>query len=129
MIVLATTLALIWDASPAPSAPSGSTGGGIDPTGGLLSYGVLGIVVVALITGLLVPGYLYKKTEAENDRLRKMSEQIYTALAESTAVTREAQQTMREVVTVLAQYEVRQQAARDREDDRPAPRPRKRTTT
>ena len=27
----------------------------VDPTGGLLSYGVLGIVVVCLITGLLVP--------------------------------------------------------------------------
>lgn len=54
----------------------------VDPTGGLLSYGVLGIVVVCLITGLLVPGYLYKRTEAENDRLRKLIEDKVIPLVE-----------------------------------------------
>lgn len=82
----------------------------IDPTGGLLSYGVLGIVVTALITGILVPGYLYKRTEGENDRLRKLiDDKVYPAIEASAQATRESaiamresQETMREVIQVLA---------------------------
>lgn len=103
------------------STPSPS---GVDPTGGLLSYGVLGIVVVALITGLLVPGYLYKKTDAENDRLRKLiDDKVYPAIEASTQATREAQETMREAIGVLAQYQALVQRVID-EADRPPPRKR-----
>ncbi len=86
-----------------------------DPTGGLLSYGVLGIVAVALITGVLVPGYLYKRAEAENDRLRKLvDEKVYPTIEAATSATREAQETMRDVVHVLAETQGR--------DSRPRPR-------
>lgn len=98
-------------------------GTGIDPTGGLLSYGVLGIVVVCLITGLLVPGYLYKKTEAENDRLRKLiDEKVYPAVEGSTNASREATETMRDVVNTLALYQAQQVT----QNMRPVPRPRPR---
>jgi hypothetical protein len=87
--------------------------GTADPTGGFLSYGVLGIVVVALMTGLLVPGYLYKKTEAENDRLRKLiDEKVYPTIEASTQSTKDAAETMRTVIQVLA-------------TERPAPPPRR----
>ncbi len=86
-----------------------------DPTGGLLSYGVLGIVVVALITGLLVPGYLYKRAEAENDRLRKLvDEKVYPTIEAATNATRAAQETMREVIHVLAEAEGRDSRPRTR---------------
>ncbi len=97
----------------------------IDPTGGLLSYGVLGIVVVALLTGLMVPGYLYRKAEAENDRLRKLiDEKVYPAIENSAAALRESQETMREVVKVLARYQIQY----EHEQEGPLkPRSRKRT--
>ncbi len=73
-----------------------------DPTGGLLSYGVLGIVVVAFITGLLVPGYLYRRLDAENERLRKLvEERVFPALEAGTAATREATEVLREVLRLL----------------------------
>ncbi len=42
---------------------------GIDVAGLLTTYGPLGLVVVFLMTGLLVPGWTYRKLEKENDRL------------------------------------------------------------
>lgn len=69
-----------------------------DPTGGLLSYGVLGIVVVALMTGLLVPGYLYKKVEAENDRLRKLiDDKVYPIVEQSTRTQEQAIEIMKDI--------------------------------
>ncbi len=83
-----------------------------DPTGGLLSYGVLGLLVVAFLVGQIVPGYLYKRVETENDRLRRIiDDKVYPTIEGSTSVTREAQETMREVIRVLAEME-----------DRPRPR-------
>lgn len=70
-----------------------------DPTGGLLSYGVLGIVVVCLLSGLLVPGWLYKRSEAENDRLRKLIDDKVYPLVEAGAKTQEqANEVMREMI-------------------------------
>lgn len=70
-----------------------------DPTGGLLSYGVLGIVVVCLLTGLLVPGWLYKRSEAENDRLRKLIDDKVYPLVEAGAKTQEqANEVMRDLI-------------------------------
>ncbi len=85
---------------------------GVDPTGGLLSYGVLGLLVVAFLVGQIVPGYLYKRVEAENDRLRQLvDDKVYPTIEASTNVTQEAQKTMREVIRALAEME-----------DRPRPR-------
>ena len=67
----------------------------MDPTGGLLSYGVLGILVTLLLTGIIVPGYLYKRTEAENDRLRKLiDDKVYPAIESSTRATEKAVEVM-----------------------------------
>ncbi len=80
--------------------------GSADPTGGLLSYGVLGIIVVAFVTGLLVPGYLYKRLDAENERLRKLvEERVFPALEAGTAATREATEVLREVLRLLPMLE------------------------
>lgn len=70
-----------------------------DPTGGLLSYGVLGIVVVLLLSGLLVPGWLYKRSEAENDRLRKLiDEKVYPAVEASTRTQEQANSIMADLL-------------------------------
>lgn len=86
----------------AQSAPA--TGG--DPTGGLLSYGVLGIVVVLLLSGLLVPGWLYKRSEAENDRLRKLiDEKVYPAVEASTRTQEKANDVMSDILTQAMQQQ------------------------
>lgn len=74
-----------------------------DPTGGLLSYGVLGILVVLLLSGLLVPGWLYKRSEAENDRLRKLiDEKVYPAVEASTRTQEQANAVMAELLSNAA---------------------------
>lgn len=81
-----------------------ATPGGSDPTGGLLSYGVLGIVVVLLLSGLLVPGWLYKRSEAENDRLRKLiDEKVYPAVEASTRTQEKANEVMGEILSSAMQ--------------------------
>ena len=75
-----------------------------DPTGGLLSYGVLGIVVVCLLSGLLVPGWLYKRSEAENDRLRKLiDEKVYPAVEASTRTQEQANSVMSDLLSNAVQ--------------------------
>lgn len=79
-----------------------------DPTGGLLSYGVLGILVVLLLSGLLVPGWLYKRSEAENDRLRKLiDEKVYPAVEASTRTQEQANQVMAELLSNAASKRTR----------------------
>ena len=79
-------------------------GSAADPTGGLLSYGVLGIVVVLLLSGLLVPGWLYKRSEAENDRLRKLiDEKVYPAVEASTRTQEKANDVMGDILTQAMQ--------------------------
>lgn len=83
---------MIWLAGAAP----------VDPTGGLLSYGVLGIVVVCLITGVLVPGYLYKRSEAENDRLRKLiDDKVYPTVQQATDAIKESSAASQELLRNL----------------------------
>lgn len=36
---------------------------GIDTTSLLLNYGALGVVLILLLTGVLVPGFVYRKLE------------------------------------------------------------------
>lgn len=79
-----------------------------DPTGGLLSYGVLGILVVLLLSGLLVPGWLYKRSEAENDRLRKLiDEKVYPAVEASTRTQEQANAVMAELLSNAASKRTR----------------------
>lgn len=74
-----------------------------DPTGGLLSYGVLGILVVLLLTGTLVPGWLYKRSEAENDRLRKLiDDKVYPLVEASTKTQEQANTVMQELLASAA---------------------------
>jgi len=40
---------------------------GIDTTSLLLNYGALGVVLILLLTGVLVPGFVYRKLERERD--------------------------------------------------------------
>ncbi len=73
-----------------------------DPTGGLLSYGVLGIVVVALITEYLVPGSTAKRQQEENARLRALvDEKVYPTLEAATSAVREAAEVMKELARIL----------------------------
>lgn len=144
--VFANALHVLYVAQTAPSAPAGTGGGAggtggsgaaVDPLGGLLSYGVLGVVVVCLITGLLVPGYLYKRTEGENDRLRRLiDDKVYPAVEASTNATREAlravsasdttsqrvNDTLNDVISTLSALEAN---LMDAAPPRPRPRPRK----
>ena len=55
-----------------------------DPVGYLLTYGPLGLMVVGFLSGLLVPGWLYKRTEDENDRLRMLIEERAIPMVEDT---------------------------------------------
>lgn len=43
---------------------------GIDTTSLLLDYGALGVVLILLLTGVLVPGFVYRKLERENETYR-----------------------------------------------------------
>lgn len=83
----------------------------VDPTGGLLSYGVLGIIVVCLITGVLVPGYLYKRSEAENDRLRKLiDDKLYPMIEAATSALKESSAASQEIVKATARWEAAEAA-------------------
>ena len=56
-----------------------------------VQWGVLGAVVLAMLTGQLVPGYIYKDTKAEKDRLQKASEEkVIPALLEYGNFVRES---------------------------------------
>lgn len=72
-----------------------------DPASGVsgwVEYGVLGLLVAAFLTGVVVPGFLYKRVEAENDRLRSLiDDKVYPLVERSTAATEEAVRTMREL--------------------------------
>ncbi len=88
-----------------------------DPTGGLLSYGVLGIVVVALFTEVLVPGASAKRERQENERLRALiDDKVYPAMEAGTAAVREAAEVMKELARILPVVEEwqREQIRRDR---------------
>lgn len=81
----------------APAAPSG-------PPLGWTEFGVLGLLVTAFLTGLVVPGYLYKRTEAENDRLRKLiDDKVYPLVETATRTQDNANQVMKDLLNVLAE--------------------------
>lgn len=85
-MLLAST-GFIWAAVTNVPGPTASS----DPFSVLLSYGPLGIMVVGFVTGLLVPGYLYKRIDGENDRLRRLIEDKVIPLVEQNSrVTEEA---------------------------------------
>lgn len=79
-------LVTLWQATPTPTPDST-----MDALSGYLSYGPLGLMVIGFLTGQLVPGRTYKRTEDENDRLRRLIEDKLLPLVEqNTAVTAEA---------------------------------------
>lgn len=43
---------------------------GIDSTDFLLNFGALGVFVILMLTGVLVPGFFYRKLEKENETYR-----------------------------------------------------------
>lgn len=61
----------------------------VDPLGPLLQYGVLGLVVVAFITGWIVPGPQAKALAAENLRLSQLIEGKLFPMFEQYAKTME----------------------------------------
>ncbi len=71
----------------------------------LAQYGVLGLVLLAILTGHLVPGWAYKesreRTLAAEERERRQRDtfegQVMPALGEAAATMKEATITMREL--------------------------------
>lgn len=62
------------------------------------SYGVLGLTVVGFLTGKLVPGWLYKRSEDENKRLRDLIDnKVYPLIESNTRVTEKAVEVMRDI--------------------------------
>lgn len=62
------------------------------------SYGVLGLTVLGFLTGKLVPGWLYKRSEAENERLRRLiDDKVYPLVENNTRVTERAIEVMRDM--------------------------------
>lgn len=81
---------------------SGAAPGTSDPLTGLLTYGPLGIMVVALATGIFVPGPTHNRIVKENDRLREIIDnKVYPAIESSTAAVRESNETIKEVLRSL----------------------------
>lgn len=72
-------------------------GGGVDPLSAFATYGPLGLMVVGFLSGAIVPGTMYRKAEAENERLRKLIEDRVLPLVEnSSRVTEAAMDVLRE---------------------------------
>lgn len=77
-----------------------------DPLNGWASYGVLGLLVLALLIGYLVPGYIYKRVEEENSRLRELVDtKVYPLIETATATQRESMKVMKDMADALARYE------------------------
>lgn len=76
--------------------PDGLTGALVQYT----SYGVLGLTVVGFLTGKLVPGWLYKKSEEENERLRKLiDDKVYPLIEANTRINEKATEVMKDINT------------------------------
>lgn len=89
-------LAVLVAAAGSPSSPS------LD-LGQFLQYGVLGLLVVALVTGLLVPGYLYKAERDENTRLKKVIEdRLVSTATEYADAMQDASRTLDKAIDVIA---------------------------
>lgn len=95
----------------AQAAPS--SGGGADPIGLFVQYGIAGLVIVALLLGLLwakpaVDALKERATRAEalsDEMLRVYSDQILPALSASTAINQEMKPLLLDVVKVMERME------------------------
>ncbi len=88
-LLLTTTLAAVGD--PAASG---------DALSALTSYGPLGVFVIGILTKQIVPGWLYTRTENENDRLRTLiDDKVYPALESSTRATEKAAEVMHDIAS------------------------------
>lgn len=89
----------------------GSGDSSSDIFGVLLQYGVVGVVVIAMLVGLLwakpaVDRLIKDKEKAESQRddlLRVYEEKMLPALTDSIVVTRDLKPVIQDVTTVLAQ--------------------------
>lgn len=65
-----------------------------DPSGiigPLLGQGIVGVLVVALVIGFVVPGWLYKSEKAQREALQqRMDDKIIPLIQETTLVLRDA---------------------------------------
>lgn len=103
-----------WDYHPIGAAILTDTAPGVsDPLTGLLTYGPLGIMVVALATGIFVPGPTHNRVVKENERLRELIDnKVYPAIESSTAAVRESNETIKEALRVMPSSPPRRQAGR-----------------
>lgn len=81
---------------------SQEVGASSDPLGNLLSYGPLGVMVVLLVTGILVPKPTHDRVVKENDRLRELIDnKVYPAIENSASAVRESSETLKEALRAL----------------------------
>ena len=74
----------------------------VDPLGNLLSYGPLGVMVVLLVTGILVPKPTHDRVVKENERLRELIDnKVYPAIENSASAVRESSETLKEALRAL----------------------------
>lgn len=86
---------------------SGATGLG-DPASALLTYGPLGVMVVLLVTGILVPKPTHDRVVKENEALRELIDsKVYPAIENSTAAIRESNETIRDSLRMLVDQGIR----------------------
>lgn len=88
---------------------------GPDTLGEWVQWGVLGVILVAIVVGQLVPGYLYKELKGERDQLQTenkelfdrlllMQESVVPALTASTEAVSQANEELKRQV-ILRDYE------------------------
>jgi hypothetical protein len=106
-----------------------STGGSTDPIGLFVQYGIAGLVIVALLMGLLwaKPAVMLiiaraERAEAQRDELLKVySEKVLPALTDSVAINRDMRPVLVDVVSVLNRV-------KEQMDDGASRKPRSRST-
>lgn len=70
-------------------------------------YGILGALVIGFLTGWISPGYLLKREQTENDRLRKLiEERTIPAVEESSAALRASSESLDKALATLQDHQV-----------------------
>jgi len=70
-------------------------------------YGILGALVIGFLTGWISPGYLLKREQTENDRLRKLiEERVIPAVEDSSKALKASGESVDKALTVLHEHQV-----------------------